>query len=76
MSEYITKLRTYKVNKKIYSQTVDPRNLISLNEGDTFIDPIFNQIVVISKIFNENILKLNIRAKSGEYTLKFKKHNN
>ncbi len=73
MSEYITKLRTYKVNKKIYSQTVDPRNLISLNEGDTFIDPIFNQIVVISKIFNEKILKLNIRAKSGEYTLKFKK---
>lgn len=73
MSEYITKLRTYKVNKKIYSKTVDPRNLISLNEGDTFIDPIFNQIVVISKTFNDNILKLNIRAKSGEYTLKFKK---
>ncbi len=73
MSEYITKLRTYKVNKKRYNHTVDPRNLISLNEGDKLIDPIFNQIIVISKTFNDNILKLNIRAKSGEYTLKFKK---
>lgn len=73
MSEYITKLRTYKVNKKRYNHTVDPRNFISLNEGDKLIDPIFNQIIVISKTFNENILKLNIRAKSGEYTLKFKK---
>lgn len=73
MSEYITKLRTYKVNKKRYNHTVDPRNLINLNEGDKLIDPIFNQIIVISKTFNDNILKLNIRAKSGEYTLKFKK---
>lgn len=73
MSEYITKLRDYKVNKKIYNKTANPLNLINLNEGDTFIDPIFNQIQIVSKIFKDNILKLNIKAKSGEYTLKFKK---
>lgn len=73
MSEYISKIRAYKVNKKVYDKNIDPRNLISLNEGDTFIDPIFNKIVVVSKVFTDNILKLNIKSKSGIYTLRFKK---
>ena len=73
MSEYIIKLRLYKINKKIYSKTSDPRELIKLNEGDVYIDSIFNQIKVISKEFNENILSIKIKAKSGIYVLKFRK---
>ena len=73
MSEYITKLRSYKINKKIYNRTSDPRELIKLNEGDVYIDPIFNQIKVISKEFSEDILSMKIKAKSGIYVLKFKK---
>ncbi|MGL6106720.1 hypothetical protein [Romboutsia sp.] len=73
MSEYIAKLRKYKINKKNYDQKVDPRNLISLNEGDTIIDPIFNQITIVSKKINDNILNLNIKSKSGNYTLTFKR---
>ena len=36
MSEYILKLRIYKINKKIYDKKSDPRYLINLNEGDTY----------------------------------------
>lgn len=73
MSEYIVKLRHYKVNKKLYDKNSDPRYLINLNEGDTYNDPIFNQIKVVSKNFNNNILNINIKSKSGLYMLKFKK---
>lgn len=73
MSEYIYKLRNYKINKKMYDKNVDPRNLISLNEGDTVIDPILNQITVISKEFSNNILKIDVKSKSGIYSLQFKK---
>ena len=71
MSEYKTKLRIYKNNKKIYDKKSDPRALISLNVGDEYIDPIFNKIEVLSKEFSENILKLKLKAKSGIYILKF-----
>ena len=73
MSEYILKLRIHKINKKIYDKKSDPRYLINLNEGDTYNDPIFNQIKVVSKNFNNNILNINIKSKSGLYLLKFKK---
>lgn len=73
MSQYITKLRKYNINKKIYNQKVDPRNIIGLNEGDTTIDPILNQITVISKTFSNNILQIKVKSKSGDYILKFKK---
>lgn len=73
MSEYILKLRYYKINKRIYDKTSDPRALISLQEGDVYSDPIFNQIMVISKVFSDNILRIKIKAKSGIYILKFKK---
>ena len=73
MSEYIVKLRHYKINKKIYDKKSDPRYLINLNEGDTYNDPILNMIKVISKSFNNNILNINIKAKSGLYSLKFKR---
>ena len=73
MSEYIIKLRKYKVNKTKYSKTADPRSLISLEEGDTTVDPIFNQIMIVAKSFNDNILNIDIKSKSGIYTLKFKK---
>ena len=73
MSEYILKLRKYKINKKIYDKKSDPRYLINLNEGETYNDPIFNQINVVSKTFNNNILNINIKSKSGLYLLKFKK---
>lgn len=73
MSQYIAKLRQYKINKKIYNQKSDPRNIIGLNEGDTTVDPILNQITVISKTFSDNILQITAKSKSGEYILKFKK---
>lgn len=73
MSQYIAKLRKYKVNKKIYNQKSDPRNIIGLNEGDTTVDPVLNQITVISKTFSNDILKITLKSKSGEYILKFKK---
>ena len=60
MSEYIVKLRQYKINKKVYDKNSDPRYLI-------------NQIKIISKNFNNNILNINIKSKSGLYVLKFKK---
>lgn len=73
MSEYIVKLRKYKINKKVYDKNSNPRYLINLNEGDMYNDPIFNQIKIVSKHFNNNILNINIKSKSGLYSLKFKK---
>lgn len=73
MAEYIAKLRKYKINKKSYDQKSDPRNLINLKEGDTVVDPIFNQITIVSKKLNDNILNLKVKSKSGTYTLIFKK---
>lgn len=73
MSEYIIKLRKYIINKKIYNQKSDPRNLIGLKENDTTTDPILNQITVLSKTFSNNILLIKVKSKSGIYTLKFKK---
>ncbi|MCC0646759.1 hypothetical protein [Clostridioides sp. ZZV15-6598] len=73
MSEYVVKLRKYKIGVKMYNKKIDPRSLISLEEGDTTIDPIFNQITVMSKTFSDNILSIKINSKSGIYILKFKK---
>lgn len=73
MSEYIIKLRKYKINKKVYNQNADPRSLIGLNEGDAKLDPILNQITIVSKDFSDNILRVRVQSKSGIYTLKFKK---
>ncbi|MCC0762390.1 hypothetical protein IR151_05190 [Clostridioides sp. ES-S-0006-03] len=73
MSEYVVKLRKYKIGVKMYNKKIDPRSLISLEEGDTTIDPIFNQITVMSKTFSDNILSIKIHSKSGIYILKFKK---
>ena len=65
-------------NKKYVSRiTIETPKIsktsINLNEGDTYNDPIFNQIKIISKNFNNNILNINIKSKSGLYVLKFKK---
>lgn len=73
MSEYIIKLRKYKINKKIYDKKADPRSLIKLETGESALDPIFNQITIVSKNFNNNILNMTIKAKSGIYELKFRK---
>ncbi|HHQ5575399.1 TPA: hypothetical protein ACSRFB_001955 [Clostridioides difficile] len=73
MSEYVVKLRKYKIGVKAYNKSIDPRSLIRLEEGNTIIDPIFNQITVMSKTFNDNILSIKINSKSGIYILKFKK---
>lgn len=73
MSEYIVKMRKYMIHKKLYTQSADPRTLIGLNEGETKVDPILNQITVVSKNFSNNILSLKLKSKSGIYILKFKK---
>lgn len=71
MSEYIIKLRKYKINKKEYSIKSDPRYLIGLEVGDTKQDPILNNIKVISKNFVNNVLKIKVISKSGNYDFKF-----
>ncbi len=71
MSEYIIKLRKYKINKKAYSIKSDPRYLIGLEVGDTKQDPILNNIKVISKNFVNNVLKIKVISKSGNYDFKF-----
>lgn len=73
MSQYIIKLRKYKINKKLYDKNADPRNLINLEAGDTTLDNILNQITIVSKHFSNNILHINVKSKSGIYELKFKK---
>ena len=71
MSEYIIKLRKYNINKKAYSIKSDPRYLIGLEVGDTKQDPILNNIKVISKNFVNNVLKIKVISKSGNYDFKF-----
>ena len=73
MAMYITKLRKYSINKSSYNTSSDPRSLINLNKGDTIVDPILNKIQVISKDFCDNVLRISIKSKSGEYTFSFKR---
>lgn len=73
MSEYIIKLRRYKINKKVYVKNADPRALIKLDVGESALDSIFNKIEVVSKNFNNGVLELGIKSKSGLYVMKFKK---
>ncbi|MGL5713640.1 MAG: hypothetical protein ACRCX2_11525 [Paraclostridium sp.] len=71
MSEYIVKLRKYKINKKEYTIKSDPRYLIGLEIGDTKQDPILNNIKIVSKDFINNVLKVGVISKSGNYNFKF-----
>lgn len=71
LSEYILKLRGYKVNKNIYSTKSDPRYLISLNVGDNKLDPILNSIKIEKKIFENKVLTIFVSSKSGQYIFKF-----
>ena len=73
MGTYITKLRKYSINKSPYNTGSDPRSLINLNKGDTIVDPILNKIQVISKDFCDNVLRISIKSKSGQYTFSFKR---
>ncbi|MFR4766659.1 MAG: hypothetical protein ACLUAF_12025 [Paraclostridium sordellii] len=73
MSDYIIKLRKYKIHKKTYDIKSDPRYIIGLEIGDTKSDPILNNIKVISKEFSNNILTIGLVSKSGNYKFKFKK---
>ena len=73
MAMYITKLRKYSINKSSYNTSSDPRSLINLNKGDTIVDPILNKIQVISKDFCDNVLRISITSKSGQYTFSFKR---
>ena len=73
MAEYIIKLRGYKIGKHNYNKKANPLELINLNEGDSISDPIFNKITIISKEMADNILKIDISSKSGEYCFRFAK---
>ena len=73
MAMYITNLRKYSINKSSYNTSSDPRSLINLNKGDTIVDPILNKIQVISKDFCDNVLRISIKSKSGQYTFSFKR---
>ena len=48
-------------------------SMINLNQGDTIVDPILNKIQVISKDFSNNILRISVKSKSGQYTFNFKR---
>lgn len=74
MGDYIAKLRCYKINKKTYTENSDPRYIINLNKNDEVLDSIFGKIYVESKCLRENILYVNLKSKSGIYTMKFKKN--
>lgn len=71
MSEYIVKLRQYKINKPQYSTKSDPRSLIGLDVGDVKQDPILNNIKIVSKDFVNNVLKIEVISKSGNHCFKF-----
>ena len=73
MAMYITKLRKYSINKSSYNTSSDPRSLINLNKGDTIVDPTLNKIQVISRDFCDNVLRISIKSKSGQYTFSFKR---
>jgi hypothetical protein len=73
MANYILKLRNYKVSKKLFDEQIDPRTIINLNIGDTKYDPILNNIKVVDKKFDNNILFVKLESKSGNYIFKFKK---
>lgn len=71
MSEYIIRLRKYKINKPQYCTKSDPRSLIGLDVGDVKQDPILNNIKIVSKDFVNNVLKIGVTSKSGNYYFKF-----
>lgn len=73
MGVYITKLRKYSINKSSYNTNSDPRSLIKLNQGDTIVDPILNKVQIISKEFCNNVLRISVKSKSGQYTFNFKR---
>lgn len=73
MSEYLYKLRDYKVDKKVFDKNVDPRYIINLKEEESVSDPILNQMNVVSKTLTDNALNIEINCKSGNYVLKFMK---
>ncbi|OPJ55169.1 hypothetical protein [Alkalithermobacter paradoxus] len=73
LSQYILKLRKYEINKKIYNEKVNPKDLIKLNIGDMVYNPILNNIKVIDKKLDNDILYIKVLSKSGEYSFKFKR---
>ena len=73
MSHYIIKLRKYVISKKTYNLNSDPRNLIKYNEGEIVSDAILNKINIVSKELQDNVLRIKVKSKSGEYNFKFKK---
>ena len=73
MSHYIIKLRKYVINKKTYNLNSDPRNLIKYNEGEVVSDAILNKINIVSKELQDDVLRIKVKSKSGEYNFKFKK---
>ncbi len=75
LSEYILKLRKYEINKKEYTQSTHPRELIDLNVGESLYNPILNNITVIDRKIKEDMLHIKVKSKSGEYEFEFKKNN-
>ncbi|MCR1954370.1 hypothetical protein NSA24_05915 [Clostridioides mangenotii] len=73
MSDYLIKIRNYRVSKKIFNKSVDPRYIINLKEEELVSDPVFNQMKVVSKKLVEDALNIVINCKSGNYVLKFMK---
>ncbi|WFD09485.1 hypothetical protein [Tepidibacter hydrothermalis] len=73
LADYILRLRKYEINKKEYTQSTHPRELIDLNIGQSIYNPILNNITVIDKNIKDNMLYIKVKSKSGEYEFEFKK---
>ena len=72
MSEYIIKLREFKVNKKVYMNNGNPTELIKFEVGQITEDAILGRARIEKKHFIDNILSIQVSCKSGEYNFKFK----
>ncbi|SHJ61705.1 hypothetical protein [Tepidibacter formicigenes] len=73
LSNYLLKLRKYEINKKLYNESTHPKELINLNVGDVVYNPILNNIKVIDKKIEGDILYIKVQSKSGDYIFRFKR---
>ncbi|SHH24510.1 hypothetical protein [Tepidibacter thalassicus] len=73
LSNYLLKLRKYEINKKEYVKSSHPKELINLKVGDVVYNPILNNIKVVDKKIEGEILYIKVQSKSGEYIFRFKK---
>lgn len=71
MSEYIIKLRNFKLCLKLFDKKSTPLNFINSQVGEEILDPIINRGIVKKREVNSEKLLLQIQSKSGVYDFKY-----